>query len=92
MRAMHGFGLVLATACRSRAQLSGVSTIVILSMSALGGSMFPRFMMSETLQRVGLVTFNAWANARASTTASHCCRRKITAVTATPSSVRSTPR
>ena len=23
--------------------------------------MFPRFLMSETMQRVGLVTFNAWA-------------------------------
>ena len=30
-------------------------------MSALGGSMFPRFLMSETMQRIGLVTFNAWA-------------------------------
>jgi ABC-2 type transport system permease protein len=30
-------------------------------MSALGGSMFPRFLMSETMQKVGLATFNAWA-------------------------------
>ena len=30
-------------------------------MSALGGSMFPRFLMSETMQQFGLVTFNAWA-------------------------------
>ncbi len=56
-----GFGMVLATACRTRGQLSGVSTIVILVMSAVGGSMFPRFLMSEGLQRIGLVTFNAWA-------------------------------
>ena len=56
-----GFGMVLATACKSRGQLSGLSTIVILVMSAVGGSMFPRFMMSETLQNVGLLTFNAWA-------------------------------
>jgi ABC-2 type transport system permease protein len=59
--AASGFGLVLATACRSRGQLSGVSTIVVLVMSAVGGSMFPRFLMSETLQKIGLVTFNAWA-------------------------------
>jgi ABC-2 type transport system permease protein len=45
----------------SRAQLSGISTIVILAMSAVGGSMFPRFLMSETMQKMGLVTFNAWA-------------------------------
>jgi ABC-2 type transport system permease protein len=56
-----GFGMVLATACRSRGQLSGASTIIILVMSAVGGSMFPRFMMSENLQKVGLLTFNAWA-------------------------------
>jgi ABC-2 type transport system permease protein len=59
--AASGFGLVLATLSRSRQQLSGMSTIIILAMSALGGSMFPRFLMSETMQKVGLVTFNAWA-------------------------------
>ncbi|MFT7618228.1 MAG: ABC-2 type transport system permease protein [Planctomycetota bacterium] len=59
--AASGFGLVLASLCSSRAQLSGISTIVILSMSAMGGSMFPRFMMSETIQKVGSFTFNAWA-------------------------------
>ena len=38
-----------------------MSTIIILTMSALGGSMFPRFLMSETMQKFGLLTFNAWA-------------------------------
>jgi ABC-2 type transport system permease protein len=52
---------VLATLARTRAQLSGFSTLLILTMSALGGSMFPRFLMSETMQKVGLITFNAWA-------------------------------
>src|SRR5215471_16915610 len=59
--AASAFGLVLATLARTRAQLSGYSTILILTMSALGGSMFPRFLMSETMQKIGLVTFNAWA-------------------------------
>jgi ABC-2 type transport system permease protein len=59
--AAAGFGLMLATLARTRAQLSGMSTIIILTMSALGGSMFPRFLMSETMQRFGLLTFNAWA-------------------------------
>jgi ABC-2 type transport system permease protein len=54
-------GMVLATAARSRGQLTGISTTVILLMSALGGSMFPRIAMSESLQKIGLVTFNAWA-------------------------------
>ena len=59
--AASGFGLMLATVARTRAQLSGMSTIVILTMSALGGSMFPRFLMSETMQKFGLLTFNGWA-------------------------------
>jgi ABC-2 type transport system permease protein len=59
--AAGAFGLVLATLSRSRAQLSGLSTIIILAMSAVGGSMFPRFLMSDTMQQFGLVTFNAWA-------------------------------
>ena len=52
---------MLASLAKSRAQLSGFSTILILTMSALGGSMFPRFLMSEGMQKVGLLTFNAWA-------------------------------
>jgi len=59
--AASAFGHLLATISRSRAQLSGISTIVILAMSAVGGSMFPRFLMSEGMQKMGLVTFNAWA-------------------------------
>ncbi len=55
------FGLVLATAARTRAQLQGLANIVVLSLSALGGSMFPRFLMSESLQRASRVGFNAWA-------------------------------
>ena len=59
--AAAALGLVLATIARTRAQLSGFSTILILTMSALGGSMFPRFLMSETMQKFGLLTFNGWA-------------------------------
>jgi ABC-2 type transport system permease protein len=59
--AAAGFGLVLATLCRTRQQLGGMATLIILIMSALGGSMFPRFLMSAEMQNVGLITFNAWA-------------------------------
>lgn len=59
--AASSFALLLATLCSSRNQLSWISTIVILSMSALGGSMIPRYLMSETIQNIGLITFNAWA-------------------------------
>jgi ABC-2 type transport system permease protein len=30
-------------------------------MSALGGSMFPKFIMSDAMIRVGYFTFNSWA-------------------------------
>ena len=59
--ASSSFALLLASLCKSRMQLGWISTIVILSMSALGGSMVPRYLMSETIQKVGLCTFNAWA-------------------------------
>ena len=55
------FGLFLASLCRTRAQLGGFSLLVILVMSALGGSMFPRFLMTPAMQKAGLLTFNAWA-------------------------------
>jgi len=47
--------------CRTRAQLGALSTLVILIMSSIGGSMFPRVLMSEAMQRAGLLTLNAWA-------------------------------
>lgn len=59
--AAAGFGLVLASACRTRAQLNGVAAVSILILSAVGGSLFPRFLMPEAMQTVGLATFNAWA-------------------------------
>jgi ABC-2 type transport system permease protein len=59
--AAAAFGLVLATLSRTRQQLSGLANLLVLSLNALGGSMFPRFLMSDTLQRVSLVGFNAWA-------------------------------
>jgi ABC-2 type transport system permease protein len=59
--AVAAFGLLLASICRTRAQLGALSTLVILIMSSVGGSMFPRFLMSEAMQQAGLFTINAWA-------------------------------
>jgi ABC-2 type transport system permease protein len=55
------FGLLLAAMARSRMQLVALSNLLILAMSALGGSMVPRYLLSETVQKLGLVTINAWA-------------------------------
>jgi len=59
--AAAAFGILLATLCQSRAQLSGLSTIVILIMSALGGSMVPRFVMPAFMDTFAKFTFNGWA-------------------------------
>ena len=59
--ATASFGMFLATVSGSRAQLSALSVLLILSMSALGGSMIPRFVMSTRMKEIGQWTFNAWA-------------------------------
>ena len=61
--AAAAFGMILGTACRSQAQLSGLSTIIVLVMSAVGGSMVPRFLLKQNpfLDKLGLLTFNGWA-------------------------------
>jgi len=59
--AASSFALTLAALCTNRAQLNAVAVILILSMSALGGSMVPRYVMGESMQQIGKITFNAWA-------------------------------
>lgn len=59
--AAAAIALALVSACRSRAQAQTFSTIVILLMSAIGGSMVPRFFMPELLRDIGWLTPNAWA-------------------------------
>jgi ABC-2 type transport system permease protein len=59
--AAGSLALTLAAACRTRVQLNAVAIVLILCMSALGGSMVPRYVMSETMREIGKVTFNAWA-------------------------------
>jgi len=59
--AVAAFGLLLASICHTRAQLGALSTLIILVMSSIGGSMFPRFLMPESMQKAGLFTINAWA-------------------------------
>jgi ABC-2 type transport system permease protein len=59
--AVAAFGMLLASICRTRGQLGALSTLFILTMSAIGGSMFPRFLMPEAMQKAGLWTINAWA-------------------------------
>jgi ABC-2 type transport system permease protein len=59
--AASAFGLILSAACRTRAQLNGVAVVAILTLSVVGGNMFPAFLMPAGLQSLGRLTFNAWA-------------------------------
>ncbi len=59
--AAAAFSLAIAAFCRTRARNFAMSGLIVLAMGALGGSMFPRFLMPGILQSLGLVTFNAWA-------------------------------
>lgn len=59
--AAAGLGLTFAVACRSRKQLEGLSTLVILVMSAVGGAWFPREVTPDWFQTVGLFTITAYA-------------------------------
>jgi ABC-2 type transport system permease protein len=58
--AAAGIALALTTACRSRAQALTLTNVVILVMSAVGGSMVPRFFMPGWLQNLGWLTPNTW--------------------------------
>jgi ABC-type multidrug transport system permease subunit len=59
--AATGFGVLFAVVCRTHAQLEGLSTIVILTMSAAGGSWWPLAITPGWYQFLGHFTLNAWA-------------------------------
>jgi ABC-type multidrug transport system permease subunit len=58
--ACSGFGVVLASFAKTRQQVQGYSTIIIMIMSAIGGSMMPLFIMPEIMQKIAVVSVNYW--------------------------------
>ncbi len=59
--AATGMALVVALVCRTKRQAQTLANVAILVVSALGGSMVPRFFMPALLQDLGWLTPNTWA-------------------------------
>ena len=58
--AVSSLGIFLAAIAKTRHQAQNLSTIIILVMSAIGGSMIPMFIMPAILQKIALISVNYW--------------------------------
>ncbi len=58
--AVSSLGIFLAAIAKTRQQAQNLSTIFILIMSAIGGSMIPLFIMPSILQKIALFSVNYW--------------------------------
>jgi ABC-2 type transport system permease protein len=56
-----GLGVLVAALARTEAQIGGLTILVLLTLSAMGGCFVPRFIMPDWLRTVGLATPHAWA-------------------------------
>ncbi|MGQ9601018.1 MAG: ABC transporter permease [Anaerolineae bacterium] len=56
-----GLGVLVSALARTEAQVGGLTVLLLLTLSALGGCFVPRFIMPEWLRTIGLVTPHAWA-------------------------------
>ena len=59
--AATGLGILVAALAKSEQQVSGVTSLVILTLAALGGSMVPLFVMPDFMQSIARITPHAWA-------------------------------
>ncbi|MFH1676811.1 MAG: ABC transporter permease [bacterium] len=59
--ATTAFGMIISALAGSYEQIQSSITIIVLSMSAIGGSMFPRILMPGWMKDLGLLTINGWA-------------------------------
>ncbi len=59
--AVSSLGIFLAAIAKTRQQAQSLSTLIILVMSAIGGSMVPLFIMPDIMSRLAVVSVNYWS-------------------------------
>ncbi|MCE7995438.1 MAG: ABC transporter permease [Roseivirga sp.] len=58
--AVSSFGIFLASIAKTRAQAQSLSTLIILIMSSIGGSIIPMFAMPAIMKKVAVISVNYW--------------------------------
>ncbi|MFA8341470.1 MAG: ABC transporter permease [Rhodothermaceae bacterium] len=58
--AVSSLGIFLAAISKTRAQANNMSTIIILTMSAIGGSMVPLFLLPSFMKKIAVISVNYW--------------------------------
>jgi ABC-2 type transport system permease protein len=58
--ACGSFGIFIASIAKTRKQVESFSTLIILIMSAIGGSMVPIFIMPAIMQKIAVFSVNYW--------------------------------
>lgn len=56
-----GLGLLIASIAQTETQSGALSTVVLWVLGALGGSLFPTFLMSGPMRAISSLTPHAWA-------------------------------
>ncbi len=59
--ACSAFGVFIASFAQKREQIQGLSTLIILVMSAIGGSMIPLIFMPLFMQKIAVISVNYWS-------------------------------
>ena len=59
--ASSGLGVLVSAFARTEAQIGGLTTMLLLALSAVGGCFVPRVIMPDWLRTVGLASPHAWA-------------------------------
>lgn len=58
--AVSSFGIFLAAISKTRQQAQSLGTLIILIMSAIGGSMIPLFIMPAIMKKIAMFSVNYW--------------------------------